>query len=102
MFLAHPAGHRTNRILLAVILASCLGMPLPLSAQSSQPPGTIFGLYQGKAPAPGLGPDRVRVSRAKDNQVTLDVKLYFGHGDVCQIRETGPWTGKSVLVRAEG
>ena len=30
------------------------------------------------------------------------MKLYFGHGQVCVLEETGRWTGSSVRIEAEG
>jgi hypothetical protein len=103
MHLAVCAAVRsTSRLVAAVAVASCLWLPWPLLAQSAAPPDSIFGLYQGKPVARALGPDRVRVTSKGGDKVGLAVKLYFGHGQLCVLEESGRWTGSSVLIEAEG
>ncbi len=102
MHFAGCAVRSISRLVAAVAVASCLGLPFPLHAQSAAPPDSIFGLYQGKPVVRALGPDRVRVTRKGGDKVGLEVKLYFGHGQVCVLEKTGRWTGSSVRIEAEG
>jgi hypothetical protein len=88
-----------------------IGLGSPTHHCTTKPPKTLFGEYVGigcpaesKAGAclPTKPTDRVRLSRGKDEQATVSVKIAFDRGHSCELEGSATWSDGRFTIRADG
>ncbi|HVG20552.1 MAG TPA: hypothetical protein VNI02_15995 [Blastocatellia bacterium] len=100
---------QTRHIISLVACVVWLGIePQPCAAKSRP---ALFGEYIGMGcPAKGKtapciptkATDRVRISRGKDANATVNIKIVFAEGHTCTLEGRASWSDGRFTLRADG
>jgi len=76
-----------------------LFISIPAVSQArAHPLNSIFGVYGQPAP----GHDSIHVTKETDDQIGVDLKLYYANGHTCRLSKEGKWSQDHVAIVAEG
>jgi len=72
---------------------------LPVVGQGpTRPIKSVFGVYG----QPTSGHDSIQVTEKANDQIGVNLKLYFSNGHTCQLNKDGKWSEDHVAIVAEG
>ncbi len=69
-----------------------------LSPAFTSPMKSIFGVYG----EPTAGHDSIRIAKAANRQIAVNIQLYYANGHTCRLTADGQWMGDHVGIVAEG
>ncbi|MGB6941748.1 MAG: hypothetical protein WBE37_05100 [Bryobacteraceae bacterium] len=59
---------------------------------------SIFGVYG----QPTAGHDSIRIAKAANRQIAVNIKLYYANGHTCQLTADGQWMRDHIGIVAQG
>jgi hypothetical protein len=96
----------------AVLLCSTIAVALWPQLSMAQPPSGVFGSYAGLGcPTTGdteencipmTATDQVRISRGKDSDATVKIRMVFDKGHTCALESKATWSDGGFAVRTQG